>query len=130
MATSSSAFAGTMSFTKDFIASTTLSLDNEPGKRITIQPYETFSSTGYGRDGISAFPTFRLVFTHPGIDYSSGYKNIEPEQLNIYWEGQCENGAKVFKGEMVSYEVLRVVMHNNSGKVSIHGVGQVVGDCN
>jgi hypothetical protein len=125
-----SAFAGTVSFSKDFIASTLLSVDNEPGKKITIRPFETFSNIIYGRDGINASPRFHLVFIHPGIDYSGGYVRIDPEELKIIWEGSCEYGAKVFTGEMVSYEQLRVVMNNNSGKVSIHGVGQVVGECN
>ncbi|WP_374032478.1 hypothetical protein ACES2I_06110 [Bdellovibrio bacteriovorus] len=125
----SSASASTITFSKDFIVFTVHGVDNDPGKKVTIHPFQTFSGTGYGHDGISAFPVFRMVFTHPGIDFSSGYKNLEPEELNIYWEGSCENGAKTFKGEMVSYETLRVVMNKKDGKVSIHGVGVVVGDC-
>lgn len=126
----SSAFAETITFSKDFIASRILSLDNEPGKTITIQPFETFSNTGYGHNGLNVFPTFYMVFVHPGFDFPGTYVNLEPQQLKIIWEGPCEYGAKHFRGEMVSFEQLRVVLNVKNGKVSIHGMGTVVGECN
>lgn len=122
-------FAGTVSFSKDFIAATLQSVGKEPGERVNIELYETFSNIIYNRDGINASPRFKISFIRPERSPVGSNVALEPDELVVVWEGVCEYGAKVFKGKMVSSEYFRVYIDRN-GRVAIHGDGTVVGECN